>query len=234
METRCDLKKKKVILKTTMWNRGQKPFLKSFDSNLQEATLILIFFQKNWIVCRVGAKRNKTEKPPPPFFSKCPKILFSQIHVPRYMEFCFFFKSMYPGTWTFVSSSNPCTVHGILFFLQIQMNLRKQNLGTFWKKVVGGGSAPKKISVLFRFLPTLKNNLIFWKKSKSRCSSTDKKWENKVERVSILMGHPVYHQKPSVLVLELFRSFSHFFLVDQKNKNERDFDPWLPVSGASN
>ena len=47
------------------------------------------------------------------------------------MEFCFFFKSMYPGTWNFVFSSNPCT-----------MNLRKQNLGTFWKmwwwKVVGG------------------------------------------------------------------------------------------------
>ena len=137
METRCDLKKKKVILKTTMWNRGQKPFLKSFDSNLQEATLILIFFQKNWIVCRVGAKRNKTEKPPPPFFSKCPKILFSQIHVDT-------------------------RVHGIFFFLQIHvpryMNLRKQNLGTFWKK--GGGMAPKKISVLFWFLPTLKNNLI--------------------------------------------------------------------------
>ena len=44
------------------------------------------------------------------FFSKCPKILFSQIHVPRYMEFCFFFKSI---------------------------NLRKQNLGTFWKKLPG-------------------------------------------------------------------------------------------------
>ena len=144
--------------------------------------------------------------PPPPFFQNVPR-------------FCFL-RFMYPGTWNFVSSSNPCTVHGILFFLQIQMNLRKQNLGTFWKKVVGGGSAPKKISVLFRFLPTLKNNLIFWKKSKSRCSSTDKKWENKVERVSILMGHPVYHQKPSVLVLELFRSFSHFFWSTKKTRTK--------------
>ena len=173
METRCDLKKKKVILKTTMWNRGQKPFLKSFDSNLQEATLILIFFQKNWIVCRVGAKRNKTEKPPPPFFSKCPKILFSQIHVPRYMEFCFFFKSMYPGTWTFVSSSNPCTrVPGYMefcFFFKIMYPgswiWENKILGHFDKR---GWHGAKKICILFCFLPTLENNLIFWKKSKSK------------------------------------------------------------------
>ena len=46
----------------------------------------------------------------------------SIFHVPRYMEFCFFFKSMYPGTWYFVFSSNPCTrVHGILIFLQIHV-----------------------------------------------------------------------------------------------------------------
>ena len=78
--------------------------------------------------------------------------------------------------------------------------------------MVGGGSAPKKISVLFRFLPTLKNNLIFWKKSKSRCSSTDKKWENKVERVSILMGHPVYQTHRSrVHVFYEGTKIWHFF-----------------------
>ena len=86
------------------------------------------FFQKIRLFFRVGKKRNKTEfffgsiPPPPPFFQNVPR-------------FCFL-RFMYPGTWTFVSSSNPCTrVHGILFFLQIHvpgyMNLRKQNLGTF-------------------------------------------------------------------------------------------------------
>ena len=87
----------------------------------------------------------------------------------------YIFKSMYPGTWNFVSSSNPCTrVHGLLFFLQIHvpgyMNLRKQILGHFEKNGVAlelvstltlGGMAPKKISFLFRFLPTLNKNLIF-------------------------------------------------------------------------
>ena len=51
-------------------------------------------------------KRNFFWRHATPFFSKCRKILFSPIHVPGYMEFCFFFKSMYPGTWNFVSSSN--------------------------------------------------------------------------------------------------------------------------------
>ena len=46
-----------------------------------------------------------------PFSSKCPKILFFQIHVPGYMEFCFFFKSMYLGTWNF------------FFFKSMYMNL---------------------------------------------------------------------------------------------------------------
>ena len=44
----------------------------------------------------------------------------SKFHVPRYMEFCFFFKPMYPDTWYYVFSSNLCTrVHEILIFLQI-------------------------------------------------------------------------------------------------------------------
>ena len=41
-------------------------------------------------------------------------LFFLQTHVPGYMILCFFFKSMYPGTWNFDSSSNPCTpVHEI-------------------------------------------------------------------------------------------------------------------------
>ena len=67
--------------------------------------------------------------PPPPelhirifsFSDSCTPvhgILFIlQIHVPGYMIFCFVFKSMYPGTWNFDFSSNPCTpVHEIWFF----------------------------------------------------------------------------------------------------------------------
>ena len=38
------------------------------------------------------------------------------------MEFGFFFKSMYPGTWNFDFSSNPCTgVHEILITFTILM-----------------------------------------------------------------------------------------------------------------
>ena len=63
-------------------------------------------------------KKNCSGPPPPehynaPLFSSSffgqKSLFFLQIHVPGYMEFCFFFKSMYPGTWNFVSSSNPCT-----------------------------------------------------------------------------------------------------------------------------
>ena len=75
-----------------------KPLLKSLDSNLQGATLILIFFQKIRLFFKVVKKRNKTEiffGPVPP---RCPKILFSQIYV-----------SSYPGTWNFVFSSKSCT-----------------------------------------------------------------------------------------------------------------------------
>ena len=32
-------------------------------------------------------------------------LFFLQIHVPGYMIFCFFLKSMYPGTWNFPSIS---------------------------------------------------------------------------------------------------------------------------------
>ena len=53
-------------------------------------------------------------------------LFFLQIHVPGYMIFCFFFKSMYPGTWNFDFSSNPCTgVHEILISFTIFMWNRK-------------------------------------------------------------------------------------------------------------
>ena len=56
--------------------------------------------------------------PPPPELHK--RIFFFQIHVSRYIEFCFFFKSMYPGTWNFDISSNPCTrVHDILIIFSL-------------------------------------------------------------------------------------------------------------------
>ena len=73
--------------------------------------------------------------PPPPgnFFSKCPKILFSQIHV--------------QGTWNFVFSSNPCTwVHEILFLLQFHVpRIHESEKTKSWdilkKKLAGGGGA---------------------------------------------------------------------------------------------
>ena len=66
-------------------------------------------------------------------------LFYLQIHVPGYMMFCFFFKSMYPGTWNFDFSSNPCTpVHGIQIFFIILM--------------VGLGSSkwPKKFDIYYR------------------------------------------------------------------------------------
>ena len=102
------------------------------------------------------AKRNFFfgSMPPHPFFQNVPRFCFL-----RLIEFCFFFKSMYPG--------------GLLFLLQIHVLgtwiWENKILGDFEKKGVGG-VAPKKNSVLFCFLPTLKNNLIFKKKSKSRWS----------------------------------------------------------------
>ena len=82
--------------------------------------------QKNIIFC--------AGPPPPPelhirifsFSDSCTPVhwilFYLQIHVPGYMIFCFFFRSIYPGTWYFVFSSNPSTrVHGILIFLQIHV-----------------------------------------------------------------------------------------------------------------
>ena len=132
------------------------------------------FFQKIWLFFRVGKKTkqkwNFFWRHATLFFSKCPKILFSQIHVTGYMDFCFFFKSMYPGTWTFVSSSNPCSgyMEFCFFFKFIYPGTwiwENKILGHFEKKRVAWR---QKNSFLFRFLPILKNKFFFWKKSKSR------------------------------------------------------------------
>ena len=63
-------------------------------------------------------------------------LFFLQTHVPGYMILCFFFKSMYPGTWNFDFSSNPCTpVHEISLFLcvayALQMNAGIYGESTF-------------------------------------------------------------------------------------------------------
>ena len=53
------------------------------------------------------AKKNCAGPPPPP-----------ELHIRIFL----FFRFMYPGTWNFVFSLNPCTrVHDILFFLQIHV-----------------------------------------------------------------------------------------------------------------
>ena len=87
------------------------------------------------------------------------------------------------------------------------MNPRKQNLWKFWKR--GVAWRQKKFQFLFRFLSTLKINLIFWKNIKIKvapwrfgskffktgCTFAVALIQNekiKVERVSILMWHPVH------------------------------------------
>ena len=101
--------------------------------SLQNSQNSLIFshVEKNWqkkyfFLCRAT----------PTAWATHITIFFFQIHVSRYMEFCFFFKSMYPGTWNFDISSNPCTqVHDILIiFFTILM----------CSSGGGGGPAQKK------------------------------------------------------------------------------------------
>ena len=103
-----------------------KPLLKSLDPNLQGATLILIFFQKldHFLFLTKQNVNFFWRHAPTPFFSKCPKILFPQIHV--------------PGTWNFVFSSNSCT--------RVDEN---KILGHFEKK--WGGMAPTIFHFCFVF-----------------------------------------------------------------------------------
>ena len=102
--------------------------------------------------------------PPPPelhirifsFSDSCTPVhwilFYLQIHVPGYMMFCFFFKSMYPGTWNFDFSSNPCTpVHGIQIFFIILM----------CSSGGGGGPAQKIIFFLAIFFQHVKKLINF-------------------------------------------------------------------------
>ena len=80
-------------------------------------------------------------------------LFYLQIHVPGYMMFCFFFKSMYPGTWNFDFSSNPCTpVHGIQIFFIILM----------CSSGGGGGPAQKNNFFLAIFFQHVKKLINFW------------------------------------------------------------------------
>ena len=70
------------------------------------------------------------------------------------MMFCFFFKSMYPGTWNFDFSSNPCTpVHGIQIFFIILMYSSGGGGGLAQKKNWGGNffSTSEKINQFWQF-----------------------------------------------------------------------------------
>ena len=131
-----------------------KPLLKSLDSNLQGATLILIYLKK----FRVGKKRNKTEIflapcPHPLLFKMSQDFVFSdsctwiwrknkipctrvhgfeeetKVHVPGYMDLKKKQNSMYPGTWIW----------------------ENKILGHFEKKGVGAEWSQKKIPFCFVF-----------------------------------------------------------------------------------
>ena len=112
------------------------------------------FFQKIRLFFRVGKKRNKTEiffgaePPPTTFFQNVPRFCFLRF------------------IWIWRKNKIPCTVHGFeeetKFHVPGYMNLRKQNLWTFWKKRWWG---------LFRFVsfcsdPT--NYSIFLKKNQNQ------------------------------------------------------------------
>ena len=99
-----------------------KPLLKSLDSNLQGATLILIFFKKLDYFLR--SAKNETKQN---FFGGAMPPSFFQ-NVPR---FCFL-RFMYPGTWIWRKNKIPCTrLYGFeeetKFHVPGYMNLRKQN-----------------------------------------------------------------------------------------------------------
>ena len=87
----------------------------------------------------------------------------SKFHVPRYMEFCFFFKPMYPGTWYYVFSSNLCTrVHGILILLQIHVpwNMKFGFCFTILMCSSGGGGGP--VQKIFFFFANFFQHVIFF------------------------------------------------------------------------
>ena len=129
-----------LILYQCYWK--SKTSSEKFRSKPSRGHLDFDFFQKIRLFFRVGKKRNKTESffgsipPPPPFFQNVQRFCFLR----------FMLRFMYPGTWTFVSSSNPCTrVHGLSFLLQNKI------LGHFEKKWVGAAWSQKKIRFCFVF-----------------------------------------------------------------------------------
>ena len=91
-----------LILYQCYWK--SKTCFEKFRSKPSKGHLDFDCISKIRLFFRVGKNQNKTEiffgAMPPPFFQNVPR-------------FCFL-SFMYPGTWNFVSSSNPCTrVHGI-------------------------------------------------------------------------------------------------------------------------
>ena len=123
-----------------------KTCFEKFRSKPSRGHLDFDFFQKIRLFFRVDKKRNKTEiffgsiPPPTPFFSKCPKILFSQIHVPGYMNLKKKQNSMYPGTWIWRRNKIPCT--------RVWEN---KILGHFEEKGVGAEWSQKKFPFCFVF-----------------------------------------------------------------------------------
>ena len=102
-----------LILYQCYWK--SKTCLKKYRSKPSKGHLDFVFFQKIRLFFRVDKKRQKINfflaRPHPLFFKMSHNFVFSdsctpvhgilfllQIHVPGYIEFCFFFKFMYPGT----------------------------------------------------------------------------------------------------------------------------------------
>ena len=74
------------------------------DIFIQKPVILLSYFSNFIILHKKQRKKlwkplNLQENVILEFYTKTREFFFFQIHVPGYMEFWFFFKSMYPGTW---------------------------------------------------------------------------------------------------------------------------------------
>ena len=90
----------------------------------------------------------------------------SKFHVPRYMEFCFFFKPMYPGTWYYVFSSIyvPGYMEFWYFFKSMYPGTWNLDFVSLLMCSSGGGGGPvQKIFFLFaKFFQHMKKLFNFW------------------------------------------------------------------------
>ena len=137
------------------------------------------FFLKIRLFSKVGRKRNKTGN----FLAPCPHPLTNENELQYLHQFCHLlnFLALCPHPLANEMSNNTCQSNFsvssqflsqkhvlISHFFSLEFKAMLQGYKVFTGEVREWGHGARKFPILFRFLPTLKNYLIFRKKSKSR------------------------------------------------------------------